>query len=111
MQTEKIELFVPGHLCLFGEHSDWVGLNISMNAEIIPGCAIVTGIEQGIYGTAGKSEMFMVTSRLLEYQGETFSCEMDMGKLRVAAICVMVARAFNQLYELHIPVPFFCKFN
>lgn len=147
MQTEKIELFVPGRLCLFGEHSDWAGLNKSMNAEIIPGCAIVTGIEQGIYGTAGKSEMFMVTSRLLEYQGETFSCEMDMGKLRAAAreggffsyvagvasyicewyhvggieleitemtlpmksglsssaaICVMVARAFNQLYELHM---------
>ena len=22
---QKIELFVPGRLCLFGEHSDWAG--------------------------------------------------------------------------------------
>ena len=24
-QGESIELFVPGRLCLFGEHSDWAG--------------------------------------------------------------------------------------
>ena len=46
--TKEIELFVPGRLCLFGEHSDWAGLNKNMNASIVPGRAIVTGIEQGI---------------------------------------------------------------
>lgn len=150
MNTEKneaIELFVPGRLCLFGEHSDWAGLNKSINADIVPGCAIVTGIEQGIYGTAHKSGLFTVTSSLPEYHGSSFACEMDMLKLRAAAkeggffsyvagvasymcewyhvggmhleitkmdlpmksglsssaaICVMVAKAFNQLYDLHL---------
>ena len=27
MQPKTIELFVPGRLCLFGEHSDWAGVN------------------------------------------------------------------------------------
>lgn len=145
--NDTIELFVPGRLCLFGEHSDWAGLNKTMNAEIVPGRAIVTGIEQGIYGTACKSEFFTVKSSLKEYHGDSFSCEMDMNKLRSvarnggffsyvagvasymcewyhvggmeltitdmtlpmksglsssAAICVMVAQAFNQLYSLHL---------
>lgn len=144
---EKIELFVPGRLCLFGEHSDWAGLQRSINSDIVPGYAIVTGIEQGIYGWAEKADDFSVASVLPEYHGSSFSCEMDMEKLRVAAkeggffsyvagvasyicewyhagglhleitdmslpmksglsssaaICVMVAKAFNQLYDLHL---------
>ena len=146
-EERKIDLFVPGRLCLFGEHSDWAGMNKTINANITPGCAIVTGIEQGIYGTAERSDKFSVTSSLPEYCGESFSCEMDMGKLREvarqggffsyvagvasymcewyhvgglhlnitkmdlpmksglsssAAICVMVAKAYNQLYDLHL---------
>ena len=53
---EKIELFVPGRLCLLGEHSDWAGLHRVMNSAIIPGQAIVTGIEQGIYAEVEKIE-------------------------------------------------------
>lgn len=149
MQTKakKIDLFVPGRLCLFGEHSDWAGLHKNMNADIIPGCAIVTGIEQGIYGKAEKKDTFSIVSNIPEYHGDAFECEMDMGKLREtakkggffsyvagvasyicewyhvgglcleitkmdlpiksglsssAAICVMVANAFNILYELHL---------
>lgn len=44
-----IKLFVPGRLCLFGEHTDWAGHYRTMNADILPGASIVTGIEQGIY--------------------------------------------------------------
>ena len=40
-----IKLFVPGRLCLFGEHTDWAGHYRTMNADIAPGAAIVTGIE------------------------------------------------------------------
>ncbi len=146
-ENETIELFVPGRLCLFGEHSDWAGLNKNMNADIVPGRAIVTGVEQGIYGIARKADRFYITSSLPEYEGASFSCEMDMNKLRdtakdggffsyvagvasymcewyhvggmhleitamtlpmksglssSAAICVMVAKAFNQLYNLHL---------
>lgn len=145
--NKTIDLFVPGRLCLFGEHSDWAGTNKTMNADIVPGCAIVTGIEQGIYGTAETSEKFIVESTLPEYMGEVFECDMDMTRLKEAArgggffsyvagvasymcewyhvggvrlcitkmdlpmksglsssaaICVMVARAFNILYDLHL---------
>ena len=145
--AEQIKLFVPGRLCLFGEHSDWAGVNRTINPDIVPGCAIVTGVEQGIYATAQKSDRFIVKSDLPEYKGQTFECEMDMMKLRAvakeggffsyvagvasymsewyrvggielsidkmtlpmksglsssAAICVLVARAFNEIYDLHL---------
>ncbi len=145
--NNKINLFVPGRLCLFGEHSDWAGLQKSINSGIVPGYAVVTGIEEGIYGTAEKADVFSVTSRLPEYHGSSFSCEMDMNRLRAAAreggffsyvagvasyicewyhvggmhleitdmtlpmksglsssaaICVMVAKAFNKLYDRHL---------
>ena len=45
INDSSIELFVPGRICLFGEHSDWAGANRMFNADIIPGKAIVTGIE------------------------------------------------------------------
>lgn len=144
---EKIELFVPGRLCLLGEHSDWAGINRMINSSIIPGCAIVTGIEQGIYATVTKADKFIVESRLECFNGERFECDMDTFKLREtaadggffsyvagvasyvnehyrvkgiqvtitemdlplksglsssAAICVLVARAFNKLYHLHL---------
>ena len=42
-QKETIDLFVPGRLCLFGEHSDWAGLHRIINSGIVPGQAIVSG--------------------------------------------------------------------
>ena len=142
--SEKLELFVPGRLCLFGEHSDWAGLHRNINSAIIPGEAIVTGIEEGIYATAEAADKFIIESDLGE---ETFCCEMDtqllrktaceggyfsyvagvasyvnehysVGGLRIhitrrtlpmksglsssAAICVLTARAFNQIYKLKL---------
>ena len=34
---QKIDLFVPGRLCLFGEHSDWAGKYRSMNSALVSG--------------------------------------------------------------------------
>ena len=144
---EKINLFVPGRLCLIGEHSDWAGANRTMNASIVPGCAIVTGIEQGIYATVEKADKFIVECNLKGLIEEKFECEMDTEALREtaseggffsyvagvasyvnehyrvkglhvkitamdlpiksglsssAAICVLIARAFNRLYHLHL---------
>lgn len=140
-----ISLFVPGRLCLFGEHSDWAGMYKTINAKIVPGEAVVTGIEQGIYATAEKADTFIVESSLPIYEGERIDCPMNSTELRriaqqggffsyvagtasyindnysvggvrititkmdlpmksglssSAAICVLVARAFNQLYHL-----------
>ena len=144
---EEISLFVPGRLCLFGEHSDWAGRNKTFNADIVPGCAIVTGTQQGIYAVAGKSDEFIVRSDIAEYKGDNLKCEMELKLLRdtaqkggffsyvagvasyicewyhtggveicitkmdlpmksglssSAAICVLVAKAFNELYDLRL---------
>ena len=144
-----IKLFVPGRLCLFGEHTDWAGHYRTMNADIAPGAAIVTGIEQGIYAEVEKSSIFEMYSDAKEILGlwQDFSCRMDemelkriaksgsffsycagvasymlewykVGGVRIritsmtlpmksglsssAAICVLVARAFNLLYNLNL---------
>lgn len=149
MKEKQIHLFVPGRLCLFGEHSDWAGIYRTVNAKIDYGEAIVTGVEQGIYATAEKSENFIVESPLEMYHGERIECPMDTVKLKAiaqqggffsyvagtasyindnysvggvkitvtgmdlpvksglsssAAICVLVARAFNQLYHLKMNI-------
>ena len=86
MQTmERIDLFVPGRLCLIGEHSDWAGTNRMMNSAIVPGCAIVTGIEQGIYATVEKADRFVVECDLEHVIRERFECRMDTEALRETA--------------------------
>ena len=143
------KLFVPGRLCLFGEHTDWAGHYRTMNADVAPGAAIVTGIEQGIYAEVEKSPIFELQSVAPEIEGQwqDFACRMDeqelkriaksgsffcycagvasymlewykVGGVRIkitsmtlpmksglsssAAICVLVARAFNLLYNLNL---------
>ncbi|MBO5467775.1 MAG: hypothetical protein J6A02_10105 [Prevotella sp.] len=120
-----------------------------MNADIEPGAAIVTGIEQGIYAEVEKSNLFEVFNDDLQRPDnwQNFSCKMiesdlksiaksgsffcycagvasymlewyKVGGVRIritgmtlpiksglsssAAICVLVARAFNLLYKLNL---------
>jgi len=139
------KLFVPGRLCLLGEHSDWAGMHRMVNADVPPGYAIVSGIEQGIYATVEPSDKFIVESTLPIFHDDSFEAKMDTGQLLAiarqggffsyvagvasyindnysvgglkitvtemdlpiqsglsssAAICVLVARAFNQMYRL-----------
>jgi UTP-glucose-1-phosphate uridylyltransferase/mevalonate kinase len=44
-----LKIFVPGRICLFGEHSDWAGGYRRTNADIERGHAIIAGTNQGIY--------------------------------------------------------------
>ena len=144
-----LKLFVPGRLCLFGEHTDWAGHYRTMNADILPGASIVTGIEQGIFAEVEKSTIFEMHSDAPEIGAvwHDFSCRMNdqelkrvaksgsffsycagvasymlewykVGGVRIritgmplpmksrlsssAAICVLVARAFNLLYNLNL---------
>jgi UTP-glucose-1-phosphate uridylyltransferase/mevalonate kinase len=143
------EIFVPGRLCMFGEHSDWAGKYRTMNADLEPGAAIVTGTEQGITALVEKFDKFEMCSTAPEIAEvwEDFSCPMNaemlkeiahsksffsycagvasymlewynVGGVKItltsmtlpmksglsssAAICVLVTRAFNQLYGLNL---------
>ena len=49
-----IELFVPGRLCLLGEHSDWAGGYRRQNSQLEKGYAIVCPTNQGNYARAKK---------------------------------------------------------
>jgi UTP-glucose-1-phosphate uridylyltransferase/mevalonate kinase len=44
-----LKIFVPGRICLFGEHSDWAGGYRRIHADIEKGYALITGTNQGIY--------------------------------------------------------------
>ena len=44
-----MDLFVPGRICLFGEHSDWAGGYRRINSDIERGYAIITGTNQGLH--------------------------------------------------------------
>ena len=142
-----MKLFVPGRICLFGEHSDWAGGHRRTNAELEKGYTIITSTNQGVYaevqphptslilktslsdGTRhGPFTLPMEPAALLEEaeKGGFFSyaagvayqiltnyrvqgLEIDnyltdlpvkKGLSSSAAICVLVARAFNRIYDL-----------
>jgi len=87
MLQKTIDIFVPGRLCLFGEHSDWAGLHRIINSDIVPGTAIVTGIEQGIYAVAEKCKNFVIRNESTELSGiwVDFDCSMQNKELRAVA--------------------------
>jgi UTP-glucose-1-phosphate uridylyltransferase/mevalonate kinase len=146
-----MRIFVPGRICLFGEHSDWAGGYRRINAALEKGYTLITGTNQGIYadvephptklivratledGTRkGPFEVPMDKEALLEeaekggffsyaagvayqvlthYQVRGLVIDNYMTDLPIkkglsssAAICVLVARAFNRLYDLKMTI-------
>lgn len=54
--TQPYTLFVPGRLCLSGEHSDWAGSYRTINPTITPGLALTVCFQyQGLYASIEKS--------------------------------------------------------
>jgi galactokinase len=146
-----IGTFVPGRLCLFGEHSDWAGGYRTLYPDTEPGFCITAGTDQGISGTAspcsgrfragscfGDSSIpapldvaftpealaqvayeggfwsyaagtALAVLRTQAVDGLELTCTaMDLpmrkGLSSSAAICVTVARAFNQVYGLGLGI-------
>lgn len=142
-----MKLFVPGRLCLFGEHSDWAGGYRRINSRLEKGYAIITGTNQGLYAevkphqnqliiraslsdqksqdaialplersillaeaqkggfwsyAAGVAYQFLTHFKVggLEIDNYLTDLPLQKGLSSSAAICVLVARAFNQLYDL-----------
>jgi galactokinase len=60
----EAELFVPGRLCLLGEHSDWAGRYRASHPRLAPGYCLVAGTEQGLRGVARAADALEMESRL-----------------------------------------------
>lgn len=145
-----MKIFVPGRLCLFGEHSDWAGGYRRLNPELGKGYALLAGTNQGLYakvkphptqlivrtalsdGTRQEAELPMDRNTLLAeaekggffsyaagvaYQFLTYHCvggleinnyltdlPIQKGLASSAAICILVARAFNRVYDLKMTI-------
>ncbi len=146
-----MKIFVPGRICLFGEHSDWAGGYRRINANIEKGYALIVGTNQGLYadvkphpdklilratfedGTrkgpfeipmereallkeamaggftsyaAGVAYQILTHYRVrgLEIDNYLTDLPVQKGLSSSAAICVLVARAFNRIYDLKMTV-------
>lgn len=49
-------IFVPGRLCLFGEHSDWAGRYRRTHPGLAPGYCLVAGTDQGLAAQAERGD-------------------------------------------------------
>lgn len=41
LSNDELELFVPGRICLLGEHSDWAGGHRAANNDLVEGYCMV----------------------------------------------------------------------
>lgn len=70
--SNKVEVFVPGRLCILGEHSDWAAGYRTSDCNIEKGYAIVAGLNLGIYLKGYKSIDFSY-----EYEGNKLSLSIE----------------------------------
>lgn len=60
MDLEELDIFVPGRLCLIGEHSDWASNYKKVNKEINDGFAITILLNDGISAKVRKSNKIIL---------------------------------------------------
>ncbi len=79
-------LFVPGRLCLFGEHSDWAAGYRSTHPEIETGHCLVSGTDQGLRAEFERNEDRLEISSVLPSGDE-------IGPARIACTAADLAAA------------------
>ena len=146
-----MKIFVPGRICLFGEHTDWAGGYRSTNAGLEKGYAIIAGTNQGLHAEVNPHPTKLILRTTLNdgTRMDPFEVPMESGALLAeartggffsyaagvayqilthyqvqgleinnyltdlpskkglsssAATCVLVARAFNRIYDLKMTV-------
>jgi len=146
-----MKLFVPGRICLFGEHSDWAGGYRRINGELEKGYTLITGTNQGLHADvephpsklifrstlndgsvegpvelpmdrdfllseaqkggffsylAGTAYQIMTHYRVRGLEIDNYQTDLPIkkGLSSSAALCVLVVRAFNRIYDLKLTV-------
>ncbi|MCX7918819.1 MAG: GHMP kinase [bacterium] len=75
---QEFDLFVPGRVCLFGEHSDWAGGYRRLDSSIPMGYCLIVGTNQGIYAKVKpNSDELIMTSTLPDGQRIPNRIKMD----------------------------------
>lgn len=61
-----MRIFVPGRICLFGEHRDWAGGYRRINASLEKGETLITGTNQSIYADVQPHPTKLIVRATLE---------------------------------------------
>ncbi|MBN2608485.1 MAG: hypothetical protein JXA64_05165 [Candidatus Fermentibacteraceae bacterium] len=75
--SRAAEIFVPGRLCLFGEHTDWAGEYRREDPSVREGLCIIAGTDQGVFARAEPADSGFHVSQILP--DGTFSSEEHYG--------------------------------
>lgn len=80
MMNSYIDVFMPGRLCILGEHSDWASAYQTENPSICNGAALILGLDKGIYIRARKSNKLIYRCNL-EKINTSIECGMEIKEL------------------------------
>ena len=81
-----MKMFVPGRICLLGEHSDWAGGYRRTNAEIEKGYTLLTGTDQGRQELAQEGVIAAVVSDDLGGLGAGVVVRLGLGLVDVSGL-------------------------
>jgi len=102
------EVFVPGRVCLFGEHPDWAGGHRRTNSQVEKGYAIIAGTSQGLFASVkANSSLFVFRAVLSDGRTESIRIPMEAGALLATAqeggfFSYVAGVAFQILTHYHV---------
>jgi len=83
-----IDLFVPGRVCLFGEHSDWAGGFRKDNLDIPQGLCLISGTNQGIFARASAHPSKLILKSTSDNgKQESITLPLEHDELMAEATC------------------------